>query len=135
LFEYNQKAKRCYFDILQDFNSAKPPLEYLLDLISKLQPRPFSISSAFKVHPNEIHVSMVVVQYKSIIHRLKKGICSTWLASLDCRKDDVHIPIWVKEGTMTLPQDPSKPIIMVGPGTGCAIFRAFLQERNFHRQK
>jgi len=127
-WEYSKRAKRNCVDILSDFSSTKVPLEYIFSLFPLLQPRPFSISSAQEETPNEINVSLSVVLYKSMINRKKKGICSTFLAQENVGN---LIPIWVSSGTIRLPNDPLVPIIMVGPGTGCAIFRAFL----FHRKK
>eukprot|EP01126_Amoeba_proteus_P053876 TRINITY_DN6590_c0_g1_i8.p1 TRINITY_DN6590_c0_g1~~TRINITY_DN6590_c0_g1_i8.p1 ORF type:complete len:348 (+),score=83.99 TRINITY_DN6590_c0_g1_i8:1347-2390(+) len=145
LYEYNHRARRSYFDVLRDFPSASVPKEYILDFFSTLKPRPFSISSSYMAHKDEIHVSVVVVRYKSSINRIKQGICSTWLANLtplssaekqheeDEKKENTTslplIPLWVKQGTIRFPEDPLIPIVMVGPGTGCAIFRAFLQYR------
>lgn len=130
LYEYNHKSKRSYLDVLMDFPSARPPLQYLFDLIGFIKPRPFSISSSNKACPDSIDITMVVVKYKSIINRMKHGICSTWLAGLTPDMN-VKIPLYVRKGTLVFPTDLSTPVIMVGPGTGCAIFRSFLQERNW----
>lgn len=60
---------------------------------------------------------------------VKVGLCTSWIVSLDPHKDRGHIiPMWIKSSNMTHPPH-NIPIIMVGPGTGCAIFRAFLQQR------
>jgi sulfite reductase alpha subunit-like flavoprotein len=133
LYDYNQKSKRSCVDVFRDFDSAKPSLEYLIDMIPKLQPRPFSISSSQKAHPNEIHVTVVVVKYKSPIHRLKRGICSTWLATMQPNTPKSIVPLWVKSGTLHFPENLSTPVVLVGPGTGCAIFRAFLYDRRAKR--
>lgn len=131
MFVFTHRAKRNYVDVLHEFPDVKPPLDYLLDMIPKLQARPFSISSAQIANPNRMSVSMVVVKYKSIIARLKLGVCSVWLSQLDL---GAKIPIYVRRGTIALaPQD--KPLIMVGPGTGCAIFRAFLQHRRVLKER
>lgn len=70
---------------------------------------------------------MGVVNFK-IGKRTKKGLCSNWLAGLD-PKQAPRIPIWVGKGVTRLPS-PEKPVIMVGPGTGCAMFRSFIEERS-----
>jgi len=57
---------------------------------------------------------------------LQPGVCTSWLAQL---QPGAQIPLWIEKGTMILPQDPTIPVIAIGPGTGCAPFRAFLQER------
>lgn len=160
LHEYARRAKRSFLDVLSDFDSARPPFDYLLDLLPKLQPRAFSISSSASCDPDRLTISMVVVQYRSATNRLRRGVCSTWLSKIQSVASEdqsptpdfirptpiaqpqdtaltsaipasyVSVPIWIKPGTMTLPVDQSAtPLIMVGPGTGCAIFRAFIEER------
>lgn len=65
--------------------------------------------------------------------RIRKGVCSSWLASLTPSPNSV-VPIWIKQGSITLPSL-NVPIIMVGPGTGCALFKAFLEERDYWKSK
>lgn len=132
MYDYSKKAKRSSLDVLKDFSSARPSLEYLFDILPRLQARAFSISSAPTA--NTLSISMVVVQYKSNINRIKKGVCSNWLASLD-PNEETYIPIWISKGTTSLPEDLSLPIVMVGPGTGCAIFRSFLGELMHRKSK
>jgi sulfite reductase alpha subunit-like flavoprotein len=138
LHDYARRAKRSFLDVMDDFDSARPPLNYLLDLFPKLQPRAFSISSSHSCNPNQLTISMVVVRYRSQTNRLRRGVCSTWISQIlpqppsvnqSWMSTEIPIPIWIKPGTMRLPQDLSTPLILVGPGTGCAIFRAFIQER------
>jgi sulfite reductase alpha subunit-like flavoprotein len=155
LHDYARRAKRSFLDVLDDFDSARPSLDYLLDLFPKLQPRAFSISSSQHYNPSQLTISMVVVRYRSQTNRLRRGVCSSWISQLlpptplvsesqtsfsmsttlkvqnqaISTSNNTPIPIWIKRGTMTLPQDPNTPIIMVGPGTGCAIFKAFVEER------
>ncbi|XP_060075964.1 NADPH-dependent diflavin oxidoreductase 1-like [Ylistrum balloti] len=131
LYSYCNRVRRTILEVLQDFphTSANIPFEYLFDVIPQLQPRTFSIASSLQAHPGEIQILLAVVQYRTKLFRPRKGVCSTWLASLDPTKD-VHVPVWVKPGTITFPKDPATPVIMVGPGTGCAPFRSFIQERS-----
>ena len=70
---------------------------------------------------------MAVTQYETKFKRQKKGICSYWLASQSPSKSDI-IPIWLKKGSFRFPKDDTSPIIMVGPGTGIAVFRSFIQK-------
>jgi sulfite reductase (NADPH) flavoprotein alpha-component len=95
--------------------------------LRKLQPRLYSISSSPKAHPGEVHLTVAVVRYE-LSGRVRKGVCSTFFA--DRVGPDTKIPVFVhKSPSFKLPTDGSKPIIMVGPGTGVAPFRAFLEER------
>ena len=95
--------------------------------LRKLQPRLYSISSSPKAHPGEVHLTVAIVRYE-LNGRPRKGVCSTFFA--DRVGPDTKVPVFVhKSPSFKLPADGSKPIIMVGPGTGIAPFRAFLEER------
>ena len=112
-------------DFLVEHPSAHfEPAEFVA-LLPKLQPRLYSIASSLKAHPGAVHFIVDVVTYSS--HgRKRKGVCSTFLAE---RCADSPAPIFPTASKFRLPEDPDAPIIMVGPGTGVAPFRAFLQER------
>ncbi|XP_054854025.1 NADPH-dependent diflavin oxidoreductase 1 isoform X2 [Eublepharis macularius] len=79
--------------------------------------------------PNRIEILLAVVQYKTRLCKPRRGLCSSWLASLDPQNGAVRVPLWVKKGSMTFPADLGSPTIMIGPGTGVAPFRAAIQER------
>lgn len=131
LYSYCNRVKRTILEVLQDFphTSANIPFVYLFDVIPQLQPRAFSIASSLRAHPREIQILMAVVQFKTKLYRPRRGVCSTWLAGLDPH-NNVHVPVWVRRGTISFPDDATTPVIMVGPGTGCAPFRSFIQERS-----
>ncbi|VDI53148.1 NADPH-ferrihemoprotein reductase [Mytilus galloprovincialis] len=128
LYTYCNRVRRSILEVLQDFphTSANIPFEFLFDLIPVLQPRSFSIASSQKMYPDEIHVLMAVVTYKTKMFKPRLGVCSTWLAGMS---PGTTVPLWVKKGTIAFPTDPACPVVMVGPGTGCAPFRSFIQER------
>ena len=99
----------------------------LIAPLRKLQPRLYSISSSPKAHPGEVHLTVGIVRYE-LKGRACKGVCSTFLS--DRVGASGSVPVFVhKSPAFRLPSDLSKPIIMVGPGTGIAPFRAFLEER------
>ncbi|XP_006001477.1 NADPH-dependent diflavin oxidoreductase 1 isoform X2 [Latimeria chalumnae] len=131
LYSYCNRPRRNNLEVLLDFpyTTAAIPHEYLLDLIPEIRPRAFSIASSLLAHPNRIQILMAVVQYKTMMHKPRCGLCSTWLASLNPLNGEVRVPLWVKKGGMKFPADPDTPVIMVGPGTGVAPFRAAIQER------
>jgi sulfite reductase (NADPH) flavoprotein alpha-component len=112
-------------DLLADM-SEKFSAQELVNLLRKLQPRLYSISSSPKAHPGEVHLTIAAVRYES--HgRARKGVCSTFLAD---RAADAPVPVFVQPAHgFKLPADGAVPVIMVGPGTGIAPFRAFLEER------
>jgi sulfite reductase (NADPH) flavoprotein alpha-component len=99
----------------------------LVSALKKLQPRLYSISSSLKAHPEEVHLTVGSVRYHT--HgRDRRGVCSTFLA--DRCSAETAVPVWVQPSHgFKLPADGTRDIIMVGPGTGIAPFRAFLEER------
>ncbi|NXX44974.1 NDOR1 oxidoreductase, partial [Tricholaema leucomelas] len=131
LYSYCNRPRRTTLEVLWDFPhtaSAIPP-EYLLELIPCIRPRAFSIASSMLAHPDRIQILVAVVRYKTRLSKPRRGLCSTWLASLSPEQGDVRVPLWVKKGGMQFPADPDTPVIMIGPGTGVAPFRAAIQER------
>ncbi|HME89130.1 MAG TPA: hypothetical protein VKE30_07980 [Chthoniobacterales bacterium] len=113
-------------DFLLDHPSAKfTPAEFVA-LLTKLQPRLYSVASSLRVFASCVHLIVDVVQYESR-GRVRKGVCSTFLAE---RADKVPVPVYPSSAKhFHMPEDPDTPLIMIGPGTGIAPFRAFLQER------
>src|SRR2546427_3654444 len=113
-------------DFLLEHPSARFAPEEFVGLLTKLQPRLYSVASSLRAYPDQVHFIVDVVRYES--HgRLRKGVCSSFLAE---RADDVPVPVFPSVAKhFHLPEDPNTPIIMVGPGTGGAPFRAYLQER------
>jgi sulfite reductase (NADPH) flavoprotein alpha-component len=112
-------------DVLNEYSIDLTATE-LLSLCKRLQPRLYSISSSPKATPQEVHLTVAAVRY-SYKGRPRKGVASTFLA--DCPQN-TEIPIFVqKSAHFRPPAKPDTPMIMVGPGTGIAPFRAFLQER------
>uniref|UniRef100_UPI00358EAED3 NADPH-dependent diflavin oxidoreductase 1 isoform X2 n=1 Tax=Myxine glutinosa TaxID=7769 RepID=UPI00358EAED3 len=130
LYSYCNRPRRTTLEVLHDFphTAAGLPIDYLFDLIPVIQPRAFSIASSPLVFPDELHILVAVVGYKTKLFRPRRGLCSSWLASMDPTKDPVHIPLRLRSGSFSFPNGPT-PIIMVGPGTGVVPFRAALQER------
>jgi sulfite reductase (NADPH) flavoprotein alpha-component len=118
---------REVIDVLLRCGAAKFAPKEFVGLLAKLQPRLYSISSSPKAHPGEVHLTIAAVRYES--HgRARKGVCSTFLA--DRVEADTPVPVFVQTSHgFRIPADGSKPIIMIGPGTGIAPFRAFLEER------
>lgn len=100
--------------------------ENLVGMLRKLQPRLYSIASSSNTHPDEVHLTVATVRYKN--SRYKEGACSSFLS--DRLNDDQEIAVYLEKNLeFKLPSDPNAAVIMVGPGTGIAPFRAFLQER------
>jgi sulfite reductase (NADPH) flavoprotein alpha-component len=113
-------------DFLIEHPSVRFAPEEFVGLLTKLQPRLYSVASSLMAFPDQVHLIVDVVRYES--HgRLRKGVASSFLAE---RADEVPVPVFPSIAKhFHLPENPDTPIIMIGPGTGVAPFRAYLQER------
>jgi sulfite reductase (NADPH) flavoprotein alpha-component len=113
-------------DLLEAYPSSRPPLFELISALDPLLPRLFSIASSPKKTPREIHLAIAVVRYK-LRGRQRGGVASTYLCERVRPGETVSVFVNPSEGFR--PPDPDRPMIMIGPGTGVAPFRAFLEER------
>jgi sulfite reductase (NADPH) flavoprotein alpha-component len=114
-------------DLLQQCPDALQTPNDLLKILPRLVPRLYSISSSPAAHPGRIHTTVSVVRYRTH-DRDRGGVCSTLLA--DRIEPGDKLPIYIQPNKkFRLPRDPRAPVIMIGPGTGIAPFRAFLHER------
>lgn len=117
---------REVIDILLAYPQARFTAGELVKVLRKLQPRLYSIASSAKAYPQDVHLTVAVVRYEAHGRR-RHGVCSTFLAD---RATGSPVPVFIHSAKhFRPPEDPSLPVIMVGPGTGIAPFRAFLQER------
>ncbi len=113
--------------VLQKFNGVRPHPEAFVDALEPVQPRLYSISSSPRAAPGQLSLTVDAVRY--VIGRRKRlGAASTFLADRANPGDAVKVYVQ-KAHNFALPPDPQTPVIMIGPGTGVAPFRAFLQER------
>ena len=112
---------------LQKFPGIRPDPEAFIEALDPLQPRVYSISSSLKCNPGRVSLTVDAVRYK-VEQRTRLGVASTFLAGRVSPGDKMRVYVQ-KAQHFALPADPDAPIIMIGPGTGLAPFRAFLQER------
>lgn len=119
---------RDVLDVARALPRARFTPAEIAGFLRKLQPRLYSISSSPKAHPGEVHLTIGAVRYEA--HgRLRGGVCSTFLADrVVVNQTPVPVFVQVSHG-FRLPADADRPVIMIGPGTGIAPFRAFLEER------
>ncbi len=118
---------REILDVVRAYPLSGITAAQFVGLLRKLPHRLYSIASSYSATPDEVHLTVAVVRYQS--HGLQRhGVASTFLA--DRLSDDASIPVYVDSNpNFRLPPDPAAPLIMIGPGTGVAPFRAFLAER------
>lgn len=126
MHDYATRTRRTIFETLQEFRSARIPLDYIADVFPEIRPRQFSIASSPKVYPRQIHLLVAIVNYRTRLKKPRRGVCTTWLSRL---QPGVTIPVGIAPGTFTLPPSPSTPILCIGPGTGIAPFRSLAQHR------
>ncbi|EAW06773.1 NADPH--hemoprotein reductase cprA [Aspergillus clavatus NRRL 1] len=155
---FHEKITNQCFNIAQALQNITPkpfsavPFSLLIEGLNKLQPRYYSISSSSLVQKDKISITAVVesVRLPGASH-IVKGVATNYLLALKQKQngdpspdphgltyaitgprnkyDGIHVPVHVRHSNFKLPSDPSKPVIMVGPGTGVAPFRGFIQER------
>lgn len=120
-------AERHFVDLLFEFPGARLTPQEFVDHQRRLMPRLYSIASSPRSHPTEVHLTVAVVRYEAN-KRDRVGVCSTYLADR-VRAGFTPTPVFVARSHFAPPDDGSKDCIMVGPGTGIAPFRAFVQDR------
>jgi len=119
--------QREFVDLLAEYPSAKFTPQEFVDHLRKLMPRLYSIASSPRVYPHEIHLTVAVVRYRTN-ERDRVGVCSSFLADR-AQVGSTPVSVFVSHSHFGPPEDGAKDVIMVGPGTGIAPFRAFVQDR------
>ncbi|MGN7356486.1 assimilatory sulfite reductase (NADPH) flavoprotein subunit [Paenibacillus sp. SAF-054] len=119
--------ERDLLDLVRDYQLKGIPAQSFAGILRKLPARLYSIASSSKAYPDEVHVTVRAVRYDA--HgRGRYGVCSVQLAERLASGDS--LPVYIQHNpNFKLPVNPDTPVIMIGPGTGVAPFRAFLGER------
>ena len=119
---------RELIDLFKEFPQPSLSVDDFVGLLRPMPPRLYSIASSLSAHSDEVHLTVAVVRYDT--HgRKRKGVCSSYLAE---RVGDTIPCYFHPNKNFKLPEESDKPIIMVGPGTGIAPFRAFIEERKIN---
>ena len=129
----NEAALRDYLhgrdvlDVVRQFPVHKVKAAEFVGTLRTLQPRLYSIASSLAANPGAVHITVGAVRYDS--HgRSRRGVASTYLA--DVAREGETVPVYIEANrNFKLPADTNAPVIMIGPGTGIAPFRAFMEER------
>ena len=120
-------SERDLLDLVQDYGLKGVPANEFASYLRKIPARLYSIASSSKAYPDEVHVTVRAVRYEAQ-GRNRYGVCSVQLAERVQAGD--KLPVYIQHNSnFKLPESPDTPIIMIGPGTGVAPFRAFLGER------
>ncbi len=120
-------AERHFIDLIEEFPSARLSPQELTAQSRRLVPRLYSIASSPTKYPEEVHLIIAIVRYNTN-NRERVGVCSTYIADR-VPLNESFVPVFMASSHFGLPEDDTTDLIMVGPGTGIAPFRAFLQER------
>ena len=119
---------RDLLDLVQRWPVPSLEPQQLVNLLRKLPPRLYSISSSQAAEEDDVHITVAAVRYQSH-DRDREGVASTWLA--DRLEEGAMVPVYIDPNkNFALPENDEAPVIMIGPGTGVAPFRAFMQERD-----
>ncbi|KAG1046566.1 hypothetical protein G6F43_010955 [Rhizopus delemar] len=127
MWAYCMRPKRTIAEVLFDFKPVEIPFDYLLDLFPQLKPRSFSIASSLSVHPHQLELCVAIVKYKTKLRKVRRGVMTKWLATLN--PGDTVSGVKIMKGTMNLPPSLDIPLIAIGPGTGIAPMKSFIEER------
>lgn len=138
LYDYTTRPRRSILEVLQEFNSVQVPLAMILEVLPRLRERQFSIASSQKgcrppspaggsaVVPS-VELLVAIVRYRTIIKKVRHGVCSRWLSSL---APGAPLTLTFNTGTLTRADDDwTRPAVMIAPGTGVAPMRALVWER------
>ncbi|GAA0350019.1 assimilatory sulfite reductase (NADPH) flavoprotein subunit [Oceanobacillus sp. FSL W7-1281] len=124
---------RDLLDLIRDYQIKDLPAKEFIALLRKMPPRLYSVASSYKANPEEVHLTVGAVRYQTY-GRERSGVCSVQCA--DRKEPGQTLSVYVhKNPNFKLPADPDKPIIMIGPGTGIAPFRSFVEEREIMEAK
>lgn len=121
--------RKSILDLLEEFPACELPFVVFLEMVQWLSPRYYSISSSAKATPGRVSITVGVVRGPALSGNGEfNGVCSTYLEG-SAPGAEIQANVREPSANFRLPDDSSKPIIMIGPGTGIAPFRAFVQER------
>lgn len=127
LYNYANRPRRSILEVVLEFDSLRLPLEHLVDLFPTIKPRLFSIASA--PSSGQVELAVAMVEYRTILRRIRKGVCSRWLKSLN----DGDPVVFLVHASGLRFGHLAQPLIMVGPGTGIAPMRSLVEhERAAH---
>ena len=135
LYDYTTRPRRSILEVLQEFESVKIPWQKVVSLIPGMRGRQFSIASAYaeKKEGTEVELLIAIVKYKTVIKRIRQGVCTRYIASLTPGQD---ITVTIQPGGLQVTKkEIDRPVVMIGPGTGVAPMRSLVYQRMQWREK
>lgn len=132
LYDYTTRPRRSILEVLQEFKSVRIPWQWAVDVLPELRGRQFSIASGGELKNSSdkgtsFELLVAIVKYKTVIKKIREGVCTRYLASLPC---GVQIQAALHKGGLGISRSEAKlPVIMIGPGTGVAPMRSLIWER------
>lgn len=138
LYDYTTRPRRSVLEVLQEFESVKIPWQRVCSIIPTLRGRQFSIASAYDptVTPQEktrIELLIAIVKYKTVIKRIRQGVATRYIASLQAGQG---ITVTLSKGGLGVSEtELDRPVIMIGPGTGVAPMRSLIYQRTLWREQ
>ncbi|KAF2714819.1 NADPH dependent diflavin oxidoreductase-like protein 1 [Pleomassaria siparia CBS 279.74] len=138
LYDYTSRPRRSILEVLQEFDTVKIPWQRLCSIIPATRGRQFSIASApLPSAPTDnrtrIELLIAIVKYKTVIKRIRQGVCTRYIASLEPGQE---ISVTLQRGGLGVTKaETNKPVVMIGPGTGVAPMRALIYQRKYWREE
>lgn len=132
LYDYTSRPRRSILEVLQEFDSVKIPWQWATNVLPELRGRQFSIASGGQLKyssggESRFDLLVAVVKYQTVIKKIREGVCTRYLASLPA---GTELVVLLQKGSLdTSRKETSRPIVMVGPGTGVAPMRSLIWER------
>lgn len=132
LYDYTTRPRRSILEVLQEFKSVRIPWPWAVDVLPELRGRQFSIASGGELKNTfdkgtRFELLVAIVKYKTVIKKIREGVCTRYLASLPC---GTQIQAALHKGGLGISKSESSlPVIMIGPGTGVAPMRSLIWER------
>ncbi|KAL8946189.1 MAG: hypothetical protein Q9183_007937, partial [Haloplaca sp. 2 TL-2023] len=138
LYDYTTRPRRSIIEVLQEFDSIQIPWQWAASVLPELRGRQFSIASGGSLkHTSDGHTSfdllVAIVKYKTVIKRLREGVCTRYLAGLS---PGTELTTTLQKGGLSIKNGEARlPVIMIGPGTGLAPMRSLIWERHHWHQQ
>ncbi|KAL8806030.1 MAG: hypothetical protein Q9182_001562 [Xanthomendoza sp. 2 TL-2023] len=132
LYDYTTRPRRSILEILQDFDSVKIPWQWAANVIPNLRGRQFSVASGgsckhIAQDQTNFEILAAIVRYKTVLKRLREGVCTRYIAGLPA---GIKLNVTIQKGGLNMHRaEASRPVIMIGPGTGVAPMRSLIWER------